>query len=239
MIKTDFINLYEELCVLNEDTHDNFEKNLAPKIKALKPKLDKAIEALNNPNYVEIQEILESLISGFKVCFSVSKQIATVNQNDQAINVPFDEALSILNRIEDIIFRVEQGDTALDKYLKGKPTAWTTKDLKDSLKYYEKQSDVDISKLDFSAKEVTSEPATDTQQAEPKNAKLNRARQNNSKIMKAFKEVGLPTDDLVTSAKNKNGRDYKKASDKLNKLRKTLFGEAFEEELDNPFDQEF
>lgn len=74
---------------------------------------------------------------------------------------------------------------------------------------------------------------------EPKNAKLTRARQNNSKIVKAFKEVGLPTDDLVAIAKNKNGRDYKKASEKLNKLRKTLFGEAFEEELDNPFDQEF
>jgi ferritin-like protein len=74
---------------------------------------------------------------------------------------------------------------------------------------------------------------------EPKNAKLNRARQNNSKIVKAFKEVGLATDDLIVVAQNKNGKDYKKASDKLNKLRKTLFGEAFEEELDDSFNQEF
>lgn len=73
--------------------------------------------------------------------------------------------------------------------------------------------------------------------AEPKNAKLNKARQNNLKIIKAFKEVGLSADDLTVMAKNKNGKDYKKASDKLNKLRKTLFGEAFDD--DNTFNQEF
>lgn len=70
------------------------------------------------------------------------------------------------------------------------------------------------------------------QSAEPKNAKLNKARQANIKIIKAFKEVGLGTDDLTVTAKNKNGKDYKKASDKLNKLRKTLFGESLEEEFE-------
>lgn len=73
---------------------------------------------------------------------------------------------------------------------------------------------------------------------EPKNAKLNKARQNNLKIIKAFKEVGLPADDLTVTAKNKNGKDYRKASDKLNKLRKTLFGEALDED-ENPFNQNF
>lgn len=67
---------------------------------------------------------------------------------------------------------------------------------------------------------------------EPKNAKLNKARQANKKIIQAFKEVGLPTNDLTVLAKNKKGKEYKKASDKLNKLRKTLFGESFEDDLD-------
>jgi hypothetical protein len=79
--------------------------------------------------------------------------------------------------------------------------------------------------------------ATCTKATEPKNAKLNRARQNNIKIIKAFKEVGLPADDLTVTAKNKNGKDYRKASDKLNKLRKTLFGEALDDE--NVFNQDF
>lgn len=79
---------------------------------------------------------------------------------------------------------------------------------------------------------------------ESKNAKLNNARQNNLKIINAFKEFGLPTDELMVTAKNKNGKDYKKASDKLNKLRKTLFGEAVDGDGDgdgdgNPFNQEF
>ena len=79
--------------------------------------------------------------------------------------------------------------------------------------------------------ESTSEKPASTEAAnstEPKNAKLNRARQANLKIIKAFKEIGLATDDLTVTAKNKNGKDYRKASDKLNKLRKTLFGESFD-----------
>ena len=68
---------------------------------------------------------------------------------------------------------------------------------------------------------------------EPKNAKLNKARQNNSKIIKAFKEVGLDITDLTVKAQNKNGKEYTKASDKLNKLRKTLFGEEFDPFLED------
>jgi hypothetical protein len=85
---------------------------------------------------------------------------------------------------------------------------------------------------------VTQDAVEEPAKVEPKNAKLNRARQNNSKIIKAFKEVGLSADDLIATATNKNGKNYRKASDKLNKLRKTLFGESFDED-ENPFDQEF
>ena len=50
----------------------------------------------------------------------------------------------------------------------------------------------------------------------------------------------MPANDLTVIAKNKNGKEYRKASDKLNKLRKTLFGEALDEDEDeNQLDQEF
>jgi len=68
--------------------------------------------------------------------------------------------------------------------------------------------------------------------SEPKNAKLNKARLANKKIIKTFKELGLPIDDLIATATNKNGREYKKASEKLNKLRKGLFGESLEDDTD-------
>jgi predicted HNH restriction endonuclease len=97
-----------------------------------------------------------------------------------------------------------------------------------------KQSDQGDTQETKDAEAATQE----TTATEPKNAKLNKARQNNLKIIKAFKEVGLPADDLTVTAKNKNGKDYRKASDKLNKLRKTLFGEALDED-ENPFNQEF
>lgn len=66
--------------------------------------------------------------------------------------------------------------------------------------------------------------------SEPKNAKLNRARERNNSIVNALKDAGLPVDDLFTTATNKKGKEYKKASEKLNALRKALFGEAYEED---------
>jgi hypothetical protein len=102
----------------------------------------------------------------------------------------------------------------------------------------ERLKELNASPTDNEKPETAAAIATqETTATEPKNAKLNKARQNNLKIIKAFKEVGLPADDLTVMAKNKNGKDYKKASDKLNKLRKTLFGEAFDD--DNTFNQEF
>lgn len=252
MIKTDFMNLYEELTILNEDASgkgvgENFEKQLVPQFKALEADINKASKVLNNPNYVEILEDLETFVNGFKICLSINKQLMALGNAGIMINGPSDEAIELLNKIRHIIFLTKQGDSALDRYLKD-PFDWTVEDLKHTLKSYEKYSDVDISKLDFSGKETTKRPAEDTttqqaedtttQQAGPKNAKLNKARQNNLKIIKAFKEVGLPADDLTVVAKNKNGKEYRKASDKLNKLRKTLFGEALDED-ENQLDQEF
>lgn len=102
----------------------------------------------------------------------------------------------------------------------------------------ERLKELNASPTDNEKPETAAVTATqETPATKPKNAKLNKARQNNLKIIKAFKEVGLPADDLTVMAKNKNGKDYKKASDKLNKLRKTLFGEAFDD--DNTFNQEF
>jgi hypothetical protein len=103
----------------------------------------------------------------------------------------------------------------------------------------ERLKELNASPTDNEKPETAAAIATqETTATEPKNAKLNKARQNNLKIIKAFKEVGLPADDLTVTAKNKNGKDYRKASDKLNKLRKTLFGEALDED-ENPFNQEF
>jgi hypothetical protein len=99
-------------------------------------------------------------------------------------------------------------------------------------------SNKEINELDLEDKsandETESGEATETTNSasdetvgtnEPKNAKLNKARQDNDRIIKAFKELGLPTDDLTVTAKDKNGKEYRKASDKLNKLRKTLFND--------------
>lgn len=85
------------------------------------------------------------------------------------------------------------------------------------------------------------EQTTDTKQSskvnEPKNAKLNKARQNNKKILKAFKNNGLPIDNLVTKATDKNGRNYLKSSRVLNSLRKEIFGEAFGEDNNIEFNK--
>jgi hypothetical protein len=82
------------------------------------------------------------------------------------------------------------------------------------------------------ASDMTAQEEPEKSNTEPKNAKLNKARQANKKIIQAFKEVGLATDDLIIVAINKKGKEYKKASNKLNKLRKTLFGESLEVDSD-------
>ena len=265
MIKTEFMSLYEDLSVLNESAAEDFTRVLEKKFDKMLPQLNDIINELYLGNKSgALRRLIGSLRTGFQICKHVHEQLININKaNDPVINLPYDEALGILNRLDEIIFIYKQGDSAINKYIKKLPDLWTEHDLKADL---QKQG-IDTKSIQFatengltmstflsrtaSFEKNTSQTHPDSAEkdskstdeaaaiSETKNAKLNRSRQNNSKIMKAFKEVGLPTDDLVDVAKNKNGRDYKKASQKLNKLRKTLFGEAFEEESDNPFDQEF
>jgi len=60
------------------------------------------------------------------------------------------------------------------------------------------------------------------------NAKI----QNNKKIVDALKAIGVDVDalGLMTKKKDKKGRDYLVQTDKLQNLRKALFGESFESE---------
>ena len=55
---------------------------------------------------------------------------------------------------------------------------------------------------------------------------------NNSKIVQAFKNNGLPTDKLTQQVVDKNGRKYTRATPTLKKLRKDLFGENLKEEVE-------
>ena len=55
---------------------------------------------------------------------------------------------------------------------------------------------------------------------------------NNSKIVQAFKNNGLPTDKLTQQVVDKNGRKYTRATPILKKLRKDLFGENLKEDLE-------
>ena len=71
--------------------------------------------------------------------------------------------------------------------------------------------------------------------AKPANTKLNSQRSNNKKIVKAMNELGLDISKLVVKAKDKNGREYSKASPELNKLRKLIFNESY---ADIPFDSD-
>ena len=264
MLKTDFMRLYENLTILNESATGDFTRVLEKRYDKMHPQLNDIVSELSLVNkFGALRRLIGSLNIGFQICKHVYEQLVDIKANDPAINLPYDEALSILNRLDEIIFTYEQGDSTINKYIKKLPDLWTEHDLKADLQkqgidtksiQFANESGLTIStflsrttswikntdhtQTDSTEKDVKSAEETSAT-SEPKNAKLNRARQNNSKIIKAFKEVNLPTDDLIAIAKNKNGRDYKKASQKLNKLRKTLFGEAFEEEPDDTFNQEF
>jgi len=101
------------------------------------------------------------------------------------------------------------------------------------------------------SEEAPAEEAQPEAPAKRDMSKQNAAKENNKKIVNAFKDAGLDASELITTATNKNGKEYKKASDTLLKLRKALFGEslipeAFEDDdvlderamTDVPFDSE-
>lgn len=83
--------------------------------------------------------------------------------------------------------------------------------------------------------ETPADSVEEPAKAAPANAKLNSQRANNKKIVKAMNELGLDISKLVVKAKDKNGRDYTKASPELNKLRKLIFNESY---ADIPFDSD-
>lgn len=64
------------------------------------------------------------------------------------------------------------------------------------------------------------------------NSKLNAAKANNKKIITTLKANNLPINDLVKKDTDSRGRTYYKATDKLNNLRKELFGEDLDEDVE-------
>ena len=227
------------------DVYEKFQNELATDFnKTIQPYLQKATANLNNPNYVELLDVINSYVFGYKVCLSIAKQLSELDIKGGIVNVPIDEGIRICNILQGLVnVGARNDEDRIMYYLKNPYEKWVADVLKKDFRQHGAGgTDVEklIAKLNFDPKEkLTLQPNTDkvTQEkpndninktVEPKNAKLNRARQANLKIIKAFKEIGLATDDLTVTAKNKNGKDYRKASDKLNKLRKTLFGESLD-----------
>lgn len=210
MIKTEFLDLYEELGALNEDYV----------LEALGYKVGDLVEFESYGDKVDTSKPFRGVVLH---CFdnqSVTKLIGIMRLDNNFPGSISDTPINeIFRKISEKELSAEE-KANYDKY--GKPAVG--KQLKEL-------------GVDDTAKKEKSEEGSVDNTPEPKNAKLNRARQNNLKIIKAFKEVGLPADDLTITAKNKKGKDYRKASDKLNKLRKTLFGEALDDE--NVFNQDF
>lgn len=58
-----------------------------------------------------------------------------------------------------------------------------------------------------------------------KGALLNQRKKNNQKVIAALQDAGFDTSELLVNYTDKSGKNRKKASDKLNKLRKALLGE--------------
>jgi hypothetical protein len=215
MIKTEFMNLYEELNTLTEDyaleangykvgdliKYEDIKHNDKTGKNETIYRHGMVLDLWTNANKIGSLELDSQLIGTADILFS-----------------------KIAGKISEKDLTTEE-KTKYDKY--GKKFS------------EERLKELNAATTNEQPENASSEAATqETTATEPKNAKLNKARQNNLKIIKAFKEVGLPADDLTVTAKNKNGKDYRKASDKLNKLRKTLFGEALDED-ENPFNQEF
>ena len=277
MIKTDFMNLYEELSFLNEEEDpylraamqmfqaDDTAKGVVVSCRVGMQAPIKVCKLYHSDE--ELNNITKSLYAKYGKNIYITayhdrsaiefynKKWQKADAEDQkeaqqAIDALFDEKLETAMKdagvpyLDIIDNRISQNDfLALQKEYIPKNIPADDKEQDRLIKLFIKALEQKIKGTSSSQKDIqdTKDIATDTQEttvAEPKNAKLNKARQNNLKIIKAFKEVGLPADDLTVAAKNKNGKEYRKASDKLNKLRKTLFGEALDED-ENQLDQDF
>ena len=277
MIKTDFMNLYEELSFLNEEEDpylraamqmfqaDDNAKGVVVSCRVGTHAPIKVCKLYHSDE--ELNNITKSLYAKYGKNIYITayhdrsaiefynKKWQKADAEDQkeaqqAIDALFNEKLETAMKdagmpyLDIIDNHISQNDfLALQKEYIPKNIPADDKEQDRLIKLFIKALEQKIKGTSSSQKDIqdTKDIATDTQETtvvEPKNAKLNKARQNNLKIIKAFKEVGLPADDLTVIAKNKNGKEYRKASDKLNKLRKTLFGEALDED-ENQLDQEF
>ena len=277
MIKTDFMNLYEELSFLNEEEDpylraamqmfqaDDTAKGVVVSCRVGMQAPIKVCKLYHSDE--ELNNITKSLYAKYGKNIYITayhdrsaiefynKKWQKADAEDQkeaqqAIDALFNEKLETAMKnagmpyLDIIDNHISQNDfLALQREYIPKNIPADDKEQDRLIKLFIKALEQKIKGTSSSQKDIqdTKDIATDTQEttvAEPKNAKLNKARQNNLKIIKAFKEVGLPADDLTVAAKNKNGKEYRKASDKLNKLRKTLFGEALDED-ENQLDQEF
>ena len=271
MIKTDFMNLYEELSFLNEEEDpylraamqmfqaDDDAKGVVVSCRVGMQAPIKVCKLYHSDE--ELNNITKSLYAKYGKNIYITayhdrsaiefynKKWQKADAEDQkeaqqAIDALFNEKLETAMKdasmpyLDIIDNRISQNDfLALQKEYIPKNIPADDKEQDRLIKLFIKALEQKIKGTPSGQKDIqdTKDEATDTQEttvAEPKNAKLNKARQNNLKIIKAFKEVGLPADDLTVAAKNKNGKEYRKASDKLNKLRKTLFGEALDEDED-------
>ena len=237
MTKTNFIKLYEELSYLNENLKSDYNA-LNDRFNKINAQLD-SLKA--NTKY---GNIIKSYIDGYTKCATafgkLERLIAEKSISEVAVNTSvLSEMDTILNKLDYIIgqSKLKPNDlVSLFNEFKG----WNFAEFESDVKSFHK-SDAEVILSAFSTNmaantETSHNEESDAPQekatTEPKNAKLNKARQANLKIIKAFKEIGLSTDDLTVTAKNKNGKEYRKASDKLNKLRKTLFGESLTEETE-------
>ena len=86
--------------------------------------------------------------------------------------------------------------------------------------------------------ETKDKPEENTEEEKPdipaEQQTAQKAAQLSKKVIKAFKDAGLSTDELIV----KNGVGKTKASAKLKKLKQSLFGESLEEDFDEELDIE-
>lgn len=256
MIKTDFMNLYEELSFLNEaeDPYLRAAMQMFQTDEDAKGVIVSCRQGRRAPIKVcklyhseeELKNITKNLYSKYGnnlyiLAFHDRRAIEFYNNKWQKADIEEQkEAQKVIDDLFNKKLQTAMKDAGIDNRISRADFSALYAE------YLPKNAPADgdeqdrLIKLFIKALKQKAEQK-DTQETTstgPKNARLNKARQNNLKIVKAFKEFGLPADDLTVTAKNKNGRDYRKASTKLNSLRKTLFDEALGED-GNPFNQEF
>jgi len=195
MIKTDFINLYEELNQLNETyclELDGYKVGDLVEYKRINPE-----HKIGEDDY--------KLAHGM---------ILDVWPEDENHNHTIG------------IFQLDSWgayDTPSKNITKKISITDLTSEEKNIYNKAKKFADDRIKELGGNSTAVKDENKSDTKQ---------KAAQLSKKIIKAFKDAGLATDELIV----KNGVGKTKASAKLKKLKQSLFGESLEEDFEEEID---